>query len=111
MKTVIEKLQESGTSESGIKTKVDLGCNFYVQANVPDASKIFVSVGFGFFVEFTHSEALRFIDKKVDHLTNKTNQLTKESAKIKAHIKLVYEGLREIQNLQGELPNDFREIW
>ena len=35
----------------------------------PDASKIFIQVGFGFFVEFTLPEAVKFIDKKVKHLT------------------------------------------
>lgn len=62
-------------------------------------------------MEFTHSEALKFIEKKVDHLTSLTNKLTKESAKIKAHIKLVYEGLRELQNLQEELPKEHIDVW
>ena len=47
-----------------LKTKVDLGCNFYCQARVPDPTKIFVSVGLGFFVELTLDEALEFISKK-----------------------------------------------
>lgn len=35
----------------------------------PDASKIYVAVGYGFFVEFTHAEALKFIEKKTNQLT------------------------------------------
>ncbi|XP_048477158.1 NF-kappa-B essential modulator-like, partial [Rhincodon typus] len=34
----------------------------------PDASMIFVSIGYGFFVELTFSEALRFLEKKTQHL-------------------------------------------
>jgi len=34
-----------------------------------DSSRIFVAVGFGFFVEMTHDEALRFIDRKTSQLT------------------------------------------
>lgn len=34
-----------------------------------DPSRIFVAVGYGFFVEMTHDEALRFIDKKTTQLT------------------------------------------
>lgn len=34
-----------------------------------DSSRIFVAVGFGFFLEMTHDEALRFIDKKTNQLT------------------------------------------
>ena len=56
-----------------------------------DASMIFVSVGFGFFVEFTLTEALRFIGKKTDHLTRISDSLTRDASRIKAHIKLVLE--------------------
>ncbi|XP_071484766.1 protein UXT-like [Diadema antillarum] len=104
LKTTIEKIQEAGYDEGELKTQVDLGCNFYAQARVPDSSKIFVQVGFGFFVEFTLPEALAFIEKKTKHLTQYSDKLTQDSAKIKAHIKLVYEGLRELQNLDKDLP-------
>jgi len=57
----------------------------------PDPSKIFVCVGFGFFVEFTLSEALNFIEKKCAHLTSLSDTLTQDAARIKAHIKLVLE--------------------
>ncbi|KAK1899093.1 Protein UXT [Dissostichus eleginoides] len=62
-----------------------------LQAEVEDSSKIFVAVGFGFFLEMTHDEALRFIEKKTSQLTAFTEQLTKDSAKIKAHIRMVLE--------------------
>ncbi|MBN3323588.1 UXT protein, partial [Atractosteus spatula] len=89
LKNVIESLQESGSKE--LKTDVDLGCNFYVQAHVEDSSKIFVAVGFGFFVEFTLPEALKFIERKTSQLTEHSDKLTKDSAKIKANIRMVLE--------------------
>lgn len=55
----------------------------------PDASMIYVKVGFGFFLEMTHDEALAFIEKKVSMINSKIDVLTKDAAKIKAHIKLV----------------------
>ncbi|TKS65230.1 Protein UXT [Collichthys lucidus] len=67
LKNTIQSLQDSGSQQ--LKTDVDLGCNFYVQAEVEDSSRIFVAVGYGFFVEMTHEEALRFIDKKTNQLT------------------------------------------
>nr|AFK11534.1 protein UXT [Callorhinchus milii] len=97
LKNVIESLQES--EQQSLKTEVDLGCNFYVQANVPDASKISVAVGYGFFVELTLPEALRFIEKKSKQLTEQTEKLTKDAAKIKANIRLVLEALGELQGL------------
>ncbi|XP_077437875.1 protein UXT [Vanacampus margaritifer] len=105
LKNTLQALQE--TDSQSLKADVDLGCNFYVQAEVEDSSKIFVLVGFGFFVEMEHAEALRFIDKKTNQLTAFTDQLTKDCAKIKANIRLVLEGLRELQGL-AELPEHSR---
>ncbi|XP_028265495.1 protein UXT [Parambassis ranga] len=105
LKNTIQSLQEAGSQQ--LKADVDLGCNFFVQAEVKDASRIFVAVGYGFFVEMTHDEALRFIDKKTSQLTAFTEQLTKDSAKIKANIRMVLEGLRELQGLT-DLPESRR---
>ncbi|KAM9752910.1 protein UXT isoform 1-T1 [Menidia menidia] len=109
LKNTVQSLQEAGSgSGSGrLKADVDLGCNFYVQAEVEDSSRLFVAVGFGFFVEMTQAEALSFIQRKSSQLTEFSEQLTKDSAKIKAHIRMVLEGLRELQGLT-ELPEDSR---
>ncbi|TDH11028.1 hypothetical protein EPR50_G00081890 [Perca flavescens] len=72
-----------------------------------DPSRIFVAVGYGFFVEMNLDEALRFIDKKTSQLTAFTETLTKDSAKIKANIRMVLEGLRELQGL-SDLPESSR---
>uniref|UniRef100_A0A8C4X106 Protein UXT n=1 Tax=Eptatretus burgeri TaxID=7764 RepID=A0A8C4X106_EPTBU len=109
LQNIIERLQEA-SSDKEMKMQVDLGCNFYVEARVPDASRIFVAVGYGFFVEFTHEEALRFIDKKVKRLTECSDVLTKDSAKIKANIKIVLEGLRELQHLPDFADECRREV-
>ncbi|XP_008336408.1 protein UXT-like, partial [Cynoglossus semilaevis] len=78
-----------GLDSQRLKTDVDLGCNFFVKAEVEDSSRILVAVGYGFFVEMTHNEALRFIEKKTTQLTSFTEVLTKDSAKIKANIRMV----------------------
>ncbi|XP_064633346.1 protein UXT homolog [Lineus longissimus] len=104
LKTAVEQIKESDLNGGPLKTKVDLGCNFYVQAKVPDTSMICVCVGFGFYVEMTMDEALDFIDKKTSFLKMSVDQLTKDAAKVKAHIKLVLEGLRELQNISSHDP-------
>lgn len=109
LKTTVEKLKESNLSE-GLKTKVDLGCNFYVQANVPDSSKIFVFIGYGFFLEMTHDEALKFIGKRTKLLNEHVDKLTEDAAKVKANIRLVLEGLRELQNISNEPDTAKREM-
>lgn len=60
----------------------------------PDASMIYVKVGFGFFLEMTHDETLAFIEKKVAMINSKIEVLTKDAAKIKAHIKLVLQVIK-----------------
>ncbi|KAF7695686.1 protein UXT [Silurus meridionalis] len=106
LKNTIKSIQETGSKE--LKTDVDLGCNFYVQAHVPDTSRIFVAVGYGFFLELTLSEALTFIEKKTGQLTEYSDVLSKDAAKIKAHIRMVLEGLRELQGLK-DLPETTRQ--
>lgn len=97
LKTIVEQLKIAELPKGELRTQVDLGCNFYVQAKVNDVKHVFVHVGFGFFVEFTLDEALPFIDKKVAQLRKRAEALGKESAEIKSHIRLVIEGLRELQ--------------
>lgn len=110
LKSVIENIKNYGTAGKGLKTQVDLGCNFYCQAQITDPSKILVSVGYGFFVEFTLDEALRFIEKKCNQLTTYSSKLGNDSAKIKAHIKLALEGLRELQGI-GAQKEEPRPVW
>lgn len=99
LKQTIECLLQT-PCEEGLRTQVDLGSNFYVQAHVPAVSKIYVNVGLGFHVELTLQEALSFIDKKLKILNTKVTESSKQSAKIKGKIRFVYEGLREIEGLE-----------
>ena len=95
-----------------MKTKVDLGCNFYCQARVADPTRICVAVGLGFFVELTLEEALRFLDKKDAELGSQAARLTEDCAKLKANIKLVLGGLRELQNIDpGDQKKPQRDIF
>ncbi|XP_050032145.1 protein UXT [Dermacentor andersoni] len=99
LRTVVERIQEVAANKETFRTQVDLGCNFYVQAVVPDVSKIFVQVGMGFFVELTHEETLWFVGRREALLEAELQRVSKESANIKAHIQMVLQGLREIQGL------------
>ena len=115
LKRLIETIKDSACGDKGtinsnnnipppcnIKMKMDLGCNFYCQTVIPDCSRVFVMVGFGYYVEMTLHEAEIFIDKKIKILNQKSQRCSKDSEKIKAHIKLVMAGLRELQSLNQE---------
>nr|CAG4650683.1 EOG090X0MWD [Sida crystallina] len=97
LQTKLDNLKEVDTHP--LKTKVDLGCSFFVQAEIPDVSKILVSVGYGFFLELTHDEAVKFIAKRVALLNGKLKKLDQQSATINADIKIVLDILAQLQNL------------
>ena len=96
----IEQKSENNSKKNSLRTKIDLGCNFYCQAVVPDCSMLYILVGYGYYVEMTLDEAGDFVEKKIKILTEKSQMFHKDSAKIKAHIRLVMEALREIQHIQ-----------
>nr|SVE75555.1 EOG090X0MWD [Daphnia dolichocephala] len=100
LKKTIDNLNELDVNP--LKTKVDLGCGFFVQAEVPDVSMIFVSVGFGFFLELTHPEACSFIIKKVEQLGERVKVLEDEASHINADIKMM---LNTLGQLQGIIPS------
>ncbi|KAG0364194.1 hypothetical protein BGZ54_007757 [Gamsiella multidivaricata] len=95
----IEVIKDNGLKE--MKTQVDLGSNFYVQAKIPDTEYIYVNIGFGFHAQLTLDEALVFISKKEAHLQKKAEKYTEKAAQIRAHIKLVLEAIAEIMKLKN----------
>eukprot|EP00743_Colponemidia_sp_Colp-15_P012350 GILK01014025.1.p1 GENE.GILK01014025.1~~GILK01014025.1.p1 ORF type:complete len:161 (+),score=27.30 GILK01014025.1:65-547(+) len=84
-----------------MKTMVNLGCDFYAQAEVADTSFIFVNVGLGFHLQFTLDEALIFIEKKEQALNTRAELLTRKASEIKAHIKVFLEAIAELLQLPG----------
>lgn len=59
-----------------IVLQVDIGCSFFCQAEVPDASRVFVCLGMGIFTELTHPEAIEFIDKKQELLKTRIDHMS-----------------------------------
>ncbi|KAG0478223.1 hypothetical protein HPP92_012942 [Vanilla planifolia] len=81
---------------------INLGSEVYMQADVPDTSHIFVDIGMGFHAEFTWTEALEFISVKEARLAKQIEEHTHLIATIKAQIKLVCEGIRELLQIPVE---------
>ncbi|CAL5332933.1 protein UXT homolog isoform X1 [Camellia sinensis] len=96
----IENLEKN--SVTSLRTLVNLGSEVYMQADVPDTRRIFVDVGLGFHVEFTWSEALNYIIAREEKLARQIEEYTRLIASIKAQIKMVCEGIRELLQLPGE---------
>ncbi|XP_052187012.1 uncharacterized protein LOC127797870 isoform X1 [Diospyros lotus] len=100
LKRNVENLQKN--SVTSLRTLVNLGSEVYMQADVPDTRHIFVDIGLGFHVELTWSEALNYITAREEKLVRQIEDYTRLIASIKAQIKIVCEGIREILQLPVE---------
>ncbi|XP_049858350.1 protein UXT homolog [Schistocerca gregaria] len=101
LKNTIQTLKEADMVKDGFKAKMNLGCNFYVQANVSDPKTMFIDIGLGHYLEFTLDEAQKFIDRRLELLCQQSNKLKKDSAQTKAMIKMVLGGLHQLQSESG----------
>ncbi|XP_033228135.1 protein UXT homolog [Belonocnema kinseyi] len=99
LKGVIKTLKDTKADKSGFKTKVDIGCSFFVQAEVEDASKILLHVGLNHYVQFTLDEALVVIDVRIKLLERQIENLRKQVSMTNAHIKLILLGIGELQEI------------
>ena len=107
IKETIEKLDAAGNSggdgggeaSTGMRCRVDLGCNFYANALVSDTSRVCVCIGYGFYLEMRRDEALRFIAKKCKSLNESADELKARACDINARIRFVLQGLKELQQL------------
>lgn len=101
----------AGAIKDPLKVKVDLGCNFYAKAVVDDVSFVYIAIGYGFFLQMKFNEALKFIEKKTKILNQEADELNVKVCEIKANIKFVLEGLREIQNLDPNPRKEYKDIF
>ncbi|WMV27919.1 hypothetical protein MTR67_021304 [Solanum verrucosum] len=100
LRSNIENLEKNNVTN--LKTLVNIGSEVYLQADVPDTTHIFVDVGLGFHVEFTWSEALNYISAREEKLARQIEEYTRLIASIKAQIKMVCEGIRELLQIPPE---------
>ncbi|XP_046383233.1 protein UXT homolog [Ischnura elegans] len=98
LKDTVQNIIDGKFPEDGLKTKIDIGCNFYVQGNVTDPSTVFVHIGYGFFLEFPLRDAVPFINKRINYLSDLANKDSKSCATIKAYIKVLQESLPHVQD-------------
>jgi prefoldin subunit 5 len=70
-----------------------------MQAEIPDTSRVYVSVGLGFYAEATLEEACIISADKAKALDQLIDQDLQEAAKIEAHIELISGGLEGLRQL------------
>ncbi|KAJ3035045.1 hypothetical protein HDV00_004371 [Rhizophlyctis rosea] len=86
-----------------MKTLVDIGSQFFMQAKIPDTSKVYIKVGLNYSVEMTIDEGLAFIEKKEKSLHKQAETQTQRISQIKAHIQLILDTMRQLQELEAEI--------
>lgn len=96
--------EQQFTSNAGepVKTLSDIGGNFYVETVIDDPNSALVYLGLGFYLEMTLDEALNFLTERKSMLQKRRDSYAVIVSKINANIKLVLEGLRELQSISPE---------
>ncbi|WBY57572.1 prefoldin [Plasmodium yoelii yoelii] len=79
-----------------IETLTELGCDSYVYADILDKNKIFIQIGYEFYLEMSLESAIVFLKKKINLYEEKLTYWNKEIAKIKAHIQIVINIMNKI---------------
>eukprot|EP00345_Euplotes_harpa_P008998 CAMPEP_0168354616 /NCGR_PEP_ID=MMETSP0213-20121227/24010_1 /TAXON_ID=151035 /ORGANISM="Euplotes harpa, Strain FSP1.4" /LENGTH=155 /DNA_ID=CAMNT_0008366567 /DNA_START=16 /DNA_END=479 /DNA_ORIENTATION=- len=82
LKNTIEMLNEQGVKST--RMQVDMGCNFYVQAEVEDTDTLIVDIGKGIFVELTRKQALSVCEQKQTNYEKSINALKEKMAQVKS---------------------------
>ena len=84
------------------EARVDIGCEFFVQAEATSMDKVMVKVSKDYFVDLHPKEAIQYCEKKEKLLNAKIEALTKKGCEVKAHIVFVNEAIRELLNISPE---------
>ncbi len=66
---------------------------------MPDPSVIYVEIGLGFHAQFTPSEALAFIDKRLALLEQHREKVSETIANVSSRMKIVLEGMRQLMDV------------
>lgn len=98
LKCVINTWKDTEADKNGFKTKVEMGCGYFVQATVEDVQNILLHVGLNHYVEFSLDDALVVINVRTKLLEKQIENLRNQVALTNAHIKLLLLGIGELQN-------------
>ncbi|SPJ10832.1 prefoldin, putative [Plasmodium sp. DRC-Itaito] len=98
MEILIEnlKLFVNMKDKNEVETLTSLGCDSYVYADIINKNKIFIQLGYEFYLEMTLEEAIKFLKKKINLYEEKLSYWNKQISHVKAHIQIL---MRAISNL------------
>lgn len=85
-----------------VRVQTNIGCNFYAQCHVDDASKIYICVGQDYYLHMELEEALKMIDFKEKQWSEQLDVLQKKASQIKAYIKIALEATGRLYEVDRE---------
>lgn len=84
------------TNPTDVRVLTNIGCNFYAQCHIDDASKIYLCIGQDYFLHMELGEAIRMIDFKEKQWMKQLDVLQEKASSIKAYIKIALETMSRI---------------
>lgn len=82
-----------------LKVQTNIGCDFYAQCIIEDASKVYICLGKDYYLHMGLDEAIKMIDFKEQQLKKQLDLLQEKASRIKAYIKLSLECIGRFQDL------------
>lgn len=99
VKSAIKVLKQNSKD---VRLQTNIGCNFYAQCHVDDASKIYLCLGKDYFLFMELDEALDMINFLESNLTKRLDKLQEKASKIKAYIKIALETMGRLYEVDRE---------
>lgn len=90
------------TNTRDVRVQTNLGCNFYAQCNIEDASKVYICVGQDYYLHMGIDEAIKMIDFKENQWSKQLDILQEKASKIKAYIKIALEAMGRLYEVDRE---------
>lgn len=85
-----------------VRLQTNIGCNFYAQCHVDDATHIYLCVGKDYFLYMALDEALEMINFLEARWTRRLDDLQDKASKIKACIKIALEAAGRLYEIDRD---------
>ncbi len=89
LRNALVALRTRHGADDAFQAQLLLGAAFYLDATVPDTSRLYVDVGLGYHAEMSVAEALDFCDERDASLAAREAALAAEAAALKARARLL----------------------
>lgn len=90
------------TNPKDVRVQTNLGCNFYAQCHIENASKIYLCIGQDYFLHMDIDEALQMIDFLEKRWTQQLDIMQQRASKIKAYIKIALEAMGRLYEIDRD---------